>query len=302
MFNAESTIERAIESCARQTVADLEVIVVDDSSTDTSREVVANSRDPRIRLVPLPENVGPGEARNRGLEVSRGNWLTVLDADDAYTPTRLERLLEVADTFDGKLSVLVDRWRVVAADRSPLPGPHGAGKRPTERVLTGADAVRKGISGKPFFSRTLLESSGARYPAGIRFGEDTAFLVQLLNADGATLTQLADVLYVYTYRAASLTRAPDRLDHLERSYRFLLDECDLQPDIRSAVNQRLHQIDADRDWESARRALRDRRYASLLGEVIKAPSLPVKALKRYGRHRRFQRALRKAGPSQDDGL
>ena len=303
MFDAESTIGRAIQSCLDQTMPNLEVIVVDDASTDAGRDIVRDVKDPRVRLVPLMQNLGPAGARNRGLDESSGTWLTVLDADDAYLPTRVERLFESATSTGHPLDVLVDRSSLVdEADgysldvRAMRPTPR------TQRTLTAVDAVRRRVNGKPFFSRLLLEASGARYPRGIRFGEDTAFLIQLLNARGARLIQLPDALYLYTYRPDSLTRAPDRIEHLDRSFRFLVDECDLREELLTEVKRMQLGLEFDRKWESARYAFRKRDYRRLFGEVVKTPRLLFHGAKVYGHHRKFQSALRNAQERQHSGF
>lgn len=84
-WNAAATIGRAIDSVLQSGVA-LELVVVDDGSSDATLEVVADvaARDPRVVVERLPANVGVSEARNRGLELARGTWITFLDADDRF--------------------------------------------------------------------------------------------------------------------------------------------------------------------------------------------------------------------------
>jgi glycosyltransferase involved in cell wall biosynthesis len=90
-FNGRLTLDAAIQSCLGQTVRDLEVIVVDDGSTDGSHEVAqaAASVDPRV-MVLRQDNEGVGAARNAGLAVARGEYVNFLDADDLFEPAKLE--------------------------------------------------------------------------------------------------------------------------------------------------------------------------------------------------------------------
>lgn len=95
-YRSQATIERALESACAQTLAPLEVIVVDDASDDGTRDVVerlAKGR-PLVRLVALAENGGPSAARNAGLADARGELVAFLDADDEWLPTKLERQAE----------------------------------------------------------------------------------------------------------------------------------------------------------------------------------------------------------------
>ena len=89
LFNKADYVSRALASISSQTFADFEVIVVDDGSTDGGPEIVASHRDSRVRLVSR-QNSGPGAARNRGIEQSRGILLAFLDADDEWLPHYLE--------------------------------------------------------------------------------------------------------------------------------------------------------------------------------------------------------------------
>jgi cellulose synthase/poly-beta-1,6-N-acetylglucosamine synthase-like glycosyltransferase len=89
LFNKAGYVGRALASISSQTFADFEVIVVDDGSTDGGAEIVARHRDSRMRLV-SQQNSGPGAARNRGIEQSRGLLLAFLDADDEWLPHYLE--------------------------------------------------------------------------------------------------------------------------------------------------------------------------------------------------------------------
>ena len=97
-YNVSGIIERAIRSAAAQTLPPLEILVIDDCSTDNTVEVVkALARDiPSLRVLSTPANGGPSAARNVGLRAAKGDWIGLLDADDAWKPGRLERLSEVA--------------------------------------------------------------------------------------------------------------------------------------------------------------------------------------------------------------
>src|SRR5271167_4277928 len=97
-YNVSGIIERAIRSAAAQTLPPLEILVIDDCSTDDTVEVVkALAQDiPSLRLLSSPANGGPAAARNVGLRAAQGDWIALLDSDDAWRPGRLERLSEVA--------------------------------------------------------------------------------------------------------------------------------------------------------------------------------------------------------------
>ncbi len=97
-YNSDRCIERAIESALRQTLPPLEVLVVDDGSTDGTADVVARLSSP-VRLI-RKQNGGPASARNRGCRLASGHWLALLDADDWWYPTKLEMQLACVGSED----------------------------------------------------------------------------------------------------------------------------------------------------------------------------------------------------------
>lgn len=99
VYNGEVYLDEAIRSVIRQTCPDWELIVVDDGSSDGSREIARRHgrTDGRIRLVTHPDrrNHGTGAARNLGLSASRGSFVGFLDADDVWEATKIEEQLEL---------------------------------------------------------------------------------------------------------------------------------------------------------------------------------------------------------------
>lgn len=95
-YNASRFLAESIESVLSQTHQNLELVVVDDGSADDSIEIVRGFGG-RVRSEPLPHNQGVNFARNRGVEVARGEFLQFLDSDDLLRPEKIERSLEVFD-------------------------------------------------------------------------------------------------------------------------------------------------------------------------------------------------------------
>lgn len=89
LYNKRRFIRRAVDSVLNQTYRDLELIVVDDGSTDGGLDICSRMDDSRMRVI-RQGNAGPGAARNKGIEGSRGKYLAFLDADDEWMPELLE--------------------------------------------------------------------------------------------------------------------------------------------------------------------------------------------------------------------
>lgn len=85
VYNGEAFLAEAVESIQRQNCHSLEIIIVDDGSTDSTGSVVA-SLQADVRYVYQPNNSGPAAARNRGLQMAQGNVIGFLDADDDLWP------------------------------------------------------------------------------------------------------------------------------------------------------------------------------------------------------------------------
>ena len=104
-YNAEAYLDEAITSVAAQTVADWELMILDDGSTDGSREIAARwaASDPRIRLLENPENLGAARTRNRGLDLASGTWIALLDSDDIWRPEKLQLQLSLAERSGAEL-------------------------------------------------------------------------------------------------------------------------------------------------------------------------------------------------------
>lgn len=111
-WNAEGSIARSIGSILEERSVPLECIVVDDGSTDRTAAIVSAiaAADERVVLLRLPENGGVSNARNRGLELVRGSWLTLMDADDRFLPGGLPTLVRAALAGDARAVVGQQVW------------------------------------------------------------------------------------------------------------------------------------------------------------------------------------------------
>ncbi|MDP3747243.1 MAG: glycosyltransferase family 2 protein [Phenylobacterium sp.] len=100
-FNRGRTLTRAINSVLHQGYANLELLVVDDASTDDTAEVMAKITDPRVRYVRLAKNGGASRARNEGLRIAKGDYIAFQDSDDEWLADKLHRQLAVAKAAGG---------------------------------------------------------------------------------------------------------------------------------------------------------------------------------------------------------
>ena len=105
VYNAEQYLTQCLDSVAGQTFADFEAIIVNDGSTDGSADIIREyaGRDSRF-IVVEQENKGLSEARNAGINIARGQWITFVDSDDMVAPDFLQALLDAAQKTGADIS------------------------------------------------------------------------------------------------------------------------------------------------------------------------------------------------------
>lgn len=96
-YNREKTILRAIHSVLNQTYTNLEVLVIDDGSTDGTAALVNSIEDERLKYVVLEQNGGPSNARNVGVQMAEGEWIAFQDSDDCWHENKLEKQIEYVE-------------------------------------------------------------------------------------------------------------------------------------------------------------------------------------------------------------
>jgi glycosyltransferase involved in cell wall biosynthesis len=291
-FNAQDYIGGSISSAMQQEGVSLEVIVVDDRSTDSTGEIVRKiaESDPRLTLLTLPENGGPSVARNAGIAVARGAWIALLDADDAFEPGRLATLLALAEA-EGADMVADNLWLVDEATgaKAPMMEP---GFLPAPRAIDLPEFIARNISApdaprtnygflKPLMRRAFLIEHGLRYDEQVRFAEDFALYVDCLRA-GARWWLHPEPLYRYLVRPNSLTQIQTTgdLDRLRRRQRQLLAEARRQGDAAFAglIRRHLRNVERCYYYRGFTDELKARRPGAALGYLFGgADSLPLVA-------------------------
>ncbi len=249
-FNAEETVERAVSSALAQSGVTVEVIVVDDCSTDRTRETVSHIEDERVRLIARQQNGGPAAARNVGFAAARGRWIAVLDSDDAVYPARLVRMIEKAEAAGAQ--VVVDNMEVVPLEGGKSQVMFPGDKLARRSTMTLAEFVASNIIFqstfnfgymKPIFEREFLLRHRLQFDESLLVGEDYLLLASAL-ACGATCAVVPDVGYIYNLRHGSISRVLEH-HHLEAmlaSDRAFLARFALDPAAMAAQRKRTRSI------------------------------------------------------------
>ena len=111
IYNAEKYLSQCLDSVLGQTHGNIEVLCINDGSTDGSPAVIADyaSRDERIRQIDKP-NGGYGEACNLGLSQAKGRWVSIIEPDDWIDSSMYEEILSFADSFDEQIDIVKTPW------------------------------------------------------------------------------------------------------------------------------------------------------------------------------------------------
>ncbi len=117
-YNAEKTINQAIDSVLAQTYENWELIVINDCSTDNTVSKIEAYGDARIRLVHNPENKGASFTRHHGIEEANSDWIAILDSDDAWAPEKLQKQIELQIQTNAKLLYTASTF--MNADGEPI--------------------------------------------------------------------------------------------------------------------------------------------------------------------------------------
>jgi len=232
VLNGAATLEASLQSALQQTLTDLEILVVDDGSTDATAQLVAQmaQKDRRIRLVSLDRNYGVSHARNVAIDEACGEWIAILDADDWIEPFRLARMLSAAEQL--KADAVIDNLRIVDADTGCLQAQSQFGHRHKPIKLEPEHLFQKDTPliypvigfAQPLLRTEYLREKKIRYNEKYRLGEDFVFLAEVVLQGGVLF---ALPFCGYTYRMRQNAFWEDRLDlqKSKRQYEDILAAC-----------------------------------------------------------------------------
>ncbi|HEX6929549.1 MAG TPA: glycosyltransferase family 2 protein [Gammaproteobacteria bacterium] len=197
-FNVAPWLHDAAQSVLAQTFKDLELIIVDDCSTDSTRRIADDlaASDDRVRVLATGSNIGGARARNLGLSAARGSYVAFLDGDDLWAPEKLERQLQVMAGSGAALCYTA----IQKIDAEGLP----FGRLQEVPPSISYD----GLLGNPVIgcSTALMDYQALGRPLmpDIRKRQDFAFWLMLLRA-GAKAVGINEPLTCYRVRPGSLS-------------------------------------------------------------------------------------------------
>lgn len=278
--NAEATLQACLDSLLQQNEQRLEILVIDDGSTDATAAVGADfaARDPRVRILHLPENQGVSAARNLGLSAASGQYIGFCDADDWAEPAMYGALADAADAACAQIAFCpVVKDFPQRSLTVPLPWPGGT-VLDTQAIRTdlvpcmisldtdGEELPLSGYTPRNLFAREVI--GGLWFLPDIHYAEDLLFIVAaLLRAERAAVVSIP--LYHYRFHSGSATQRYSR--HIPASHAASQEALR----VMLAEHHLLESL-------SPRLAIRARR--NVLGAIINVclPGTPYPPLRRIG--------------------
>lgn len=203
VYNVEAYVERCLNSVINQTYKNLEIILVNDGSTDGSRAVCDTyaKQDARIQVIHLEKNQGVSHARNVGSSRAKGAYIGFLDADDYIETSMYQRLYESLVKNQAEVSVC-EGQRIGFGKYTQLR------EDPARYAVSGKDAIpcmlRKWSCGWAVSNKLLVSSLVKKYPfeEKIYCGEDLLFFYRIFR-HAKRVSHIPEKLYYYVYRENS---------------------------------------------------------------------------------------------------
>lgn len=200
VYNAEKTLRRCLDSLVGQEFRDLEIIVIDDGSQDGSRAICDEyaEKDTRIKVI-HKDNEGVAATKQLGLDLASGEYFIYLDSDDYVDLSIYRKLFAKAQEEDSDI-VCCDTNRI-EKDGIKLEG-YNIPSFSHEDFLEGLIDIMNGYMSNRMIRRSLVEKYQVRFPEGMSFGEDKAFLVDLLskslnNGEKLVISHVPEALLYY---------------------------------------------------------------------------------------------------------
>lgn len=181
IFNTSKYLKKCLDSLEKQTLKDIEFILVDDGSTDDSGKICDEyaQRDPRFKVI-HQHNGGSAIARQKGLNISKGEYVIVCDSDDWVEPEMYEKLYIKAKDTNADI-VMCGYFAEYEGGKSV---PVQTIFRESVGIIDNEDLLRRGAGSSwiKLVKRSLYEDANASYEPGINMGEDALILYKLLKA------------------------------------------------------------------------------------------------------------------------
>lgn len=190
VYNNENYLDRSIQSVLNQTLQDIEIICIDDASTDNSLEVLKkySKKDNRLKIIHFDENKGPSISRNTGINLANGEFIGFMDSDDYIDKEYFEKLYGYSKDHDIVVGIFVNSTNDI-------------------KIYAHHEVFTKleGYVYDSIFRRRFLDDNNLRFPTNIRLQEDRIFRLNCFDHNPRVFEAPDEgIYYYYIHRKGSL--------------------------------------------------------------------------------------------------
>lgn len=274
VYNNARTLMEAVNSVLMQTYRNFELIICNDNSTDETEDILRNITDKRVQIIHNPRNLGEGPTRDQAISRAHGEWLAVIDSDDAWAPERLEVMLrEVAAS---KYKMIFDNiyachdtpsgmipWRV-------LRGKHAFGCNSKDPIDLSIETL---INSEPMLIKPLLPLIYVKQynvHHSCQYGADIDFFLQLL-AHGLQLTYIPKAMYYYRITPGSMSASTNRFISMRETLENALNHFKHAPKVQEALNRKISIVSRKEQYIPIILSLKNKNIIKAIQLVIQSP-------------------------------
>jgi succinoglycan biosynthesis protein ExoO len=288
-YNSELYLSQAINSTLNQTFNNIEIIIINDASTDGTLAIAKSFTDQRLKIITTQKNAGAAAARNLGLQSASGKWIALLDADDWYSEERLEALLRIANIENPDM-IADDLFYIKDKDKLPWTTLLNDSSEKIDQIKTidplyfleidlpGKSGLTLGLT-KPLIKREFLMKHQIEYAENIRLGQDFWFYLKCLGY-GAKFIFVPQAYYFYRSHHGSLVcqSKVERLNqYITAGEDFLKQEfITKDPLLVSALSKRLQLIAQSRSYFTVIDAYRSGNILKTMLTMIRHPNFLIR--------------------------
>ncbi len=231
-YNRKDDLLRAVSSVREQSIQDFEIVIVDDGSNDGTEEALQAIGDPRINYIRHKQQSGPSAARNTGIEVACGKYISFLDSDDLFLKHKLSRLKEEIDKFPEE-AVFITSHKRVKSDKTSFY--HHASKTltpPEFKRMLHYYMIDPSPTGLTIKASTM--SDDKKFDVALRRIEDRELLLRFCEQHGCVL--ISDVLWEKSWSEDGL------VSHHRGYISALMDVVDRHPSFETSYRDALNYL------------------------------------------------------------
>lgn len=199
-FNRANLVKEAIESVLAQTFQDFEIIIIDDGSTDETKEVVSQIRSDKICYI-YQKNMGPAAARNAGIKIAKGKYIAFLDSDDLWLSKKLEKQVELFEKLPPDVGLVHCSVFLKRGDNLVLARARARGNPLRDFLLNTGNAY---LSTPAILVKQECFSKTGLFDETLRVSEDKDFCIKI--AQNYKVDYVNEPLVIVRQLGESLTR------------------------------------------------------------------------------------------------